>query len=57
MSYNCFIKSRSAFLLLYNGEMTLGFLCRSTSPSVRSRRRRQRNGISEESEMEQAKVV
>ena len=25
MSYNCFIKSRSAFLLLFGGEMTSGF--------------------------------
>lgn len=27
MSYNCFIKSRSAFLLLFGSRMTSGFLC------------------------------
>lgn len=36
MSYNCFIKSRSAFLLLFGGEMTSGFWCRSTSPPCHS---------------------
>lgn len=43
MSYNCFIKSRSAFLLLFDGEMTSGFLCRSTSLLSVRRRRRGRN--------------
>lgn len=44
MSYNCLIKSRSAFLLLFDCEMTSGFLCRSTS--LLSKCKRRRKGVS-----------
>lgn len=53
MSYNCFIKSRSAFLLLFGGEMTSGLLC---SVLESESRRKRKQYLHRHTEMKPAKI-